>query len=256
MSPNLIAERAVVVMGKRPVPGRVKTRLGLPPEAAATLYAAFLRDVFRAVGRALALRPGRAVFAVALEPGETVAVAEGLAPPGWRVVAQEGRDLGERMRHAWRMSQARHAVVMGSDLPTLEPERIVEALDVLERGPSKAEPPRAASPTLRDGRSAVRSGPPLAVFVPALDGGYVLVGLSRDEPALFSGIPWSTSTVMADTARAAERARVPLVRLAPAADVDAPEDLERLRFEVRPDSHTARALVGLGFVVPSGTGEV
>ena len=36
-----------------------------------------------------------------------------------------------------------------------------------------------------------------AVFGPALDGGYTLVGLRRATPALFDAMPWSTAAVMA-----------------------------------------------------------
>ena len=38
-----------------------------------------------------------------------------------------------------------------------------------------------------------------AVIHPAQDGGYVLLGLNRFDPILFSGIAWSTSAVAAET---------------------------------------------------------
>ena len=38
-----------------------------------------------------------------------------------------------------------------------------------------------------------------AVIHPARDGGYVLLGLARTDPSLFSGIAWSTDTVAAAT---------------------------------------------------------
>lgn len=216
--------RAVVVMGKLPRPGRVKTRLQLPGEVAARLYRAFLFDVFARVQTALSLRPGHGVFACALEPGDTLAEAEALTPDGWTLVVQSGADLGERMRHAWRSGQAKAALVMGSDLPTLPAARIVEAFDALEAH--------------GEGRRAV--------FIPADDGGYVLFGLARDEPALFQGIAWSTATVMETTAAAAEQAGIELIRLASHADVDGPEDLRRVAREAPPDTHTARAIVALG----------
>lgn len=213
-------KRAAVVMGKLPKPGRVKTRLQLPPEVAARLYRAFLQDVFATVDGALLQRPGQAVFACALEPGEGLQEAAELAPDGWSVVAQEGEELGARMRHAWRSGEAQQALVLGSDLPTLPAQRLVEAFDVLEE------------------REA-------AVFVPAEDGGYMVVGMRRDLPALFRGIPWSTPSVMAATEAAAKAANIEIVRLAAHWDVDHPEDLVRLVQVVRPESHTGRALAGL-----------
>ena len=38
-----------------------------------------------------------------------------------------------------------------------------------------------------------------AVLIPAEDGGYVMVGLQQPQAALFEGMRWSTSTVMAET---------------------------------------------------------
>lgn len=218
-------ERALVVMGKLPRPGRVKTRLGLAPEVAAELYRAFLLDVFDVAAAALAYRPGRRVFACALEPGaglgnDPLEEARALAPAGWSVVPQVGEDLGARMRHAWRAGQAKKTLVIGSDLPSLPARRIVDAFDAL--------------------------GPGRVVFVPALDGGYVLVGLTEDTPLLFEGIAWSTPTVLEASRRAAARAGLEVVTLPPQGDVDAPEDLERLRGELSSRSRTAVLLASLG----------
>jgi glycosyltransferase A (GT-A) superfamily protein (DUF2064 family) len=45
-----------------------------------------------------------------------------------------------------------------------------------------------------------------AVFVPALDGGYALIGLRRPEASLFDGMPWSTARVMPESRERAQRA--------------------------------------------------
>ncbi|MEO1339462.1 MAG: hypothetical protein AAFV29_27730, partial [Myxococcota bacterium] len=75
------ADRAIVVMGKIPRPGRVKTRLtrGITPEAAAHLYRAFLQDTFRLVDRVRS-PDCRRVFACALADDETLDAARALAP--------------------------------------------------------------------------------------------------------------------------------------------------------------------------------
>jgi glycosyltransferase A (GT-A) superfamily protein (DUF2064 family) len=67
-----------------------------------------------------------------------------------------------------------------------------------------------------------------AVFVPALDGGYVLVGLTQAQPEIFADIPWSTAHVMAETRIRARRAGLQWLELEPVADVDEPRDLEHL----------------------------
>ena len=67
-----------------------------------------------------------------------------------------------------------------------------------------------------------------AVFIPAKDGGYVLVGLRQPQPGLFHGIDWSTERVMAQTRQRAHALGVALRELAPLWDVDTPDDLARL----------------------------
>jgi glycosyltransferase A (GT-A) superfamily protein (DUF2064 family) len=70
-----------------------------------------------------------------------------------------------------------------------------------------------------------------AVFVPALDGGYALVGLTCPAPTLFAGMAWSTSRVMADTRERARRAGLRWAELPPVADIDEPADLAHVPTE-------------------------
>ena len=73
---------------------------------------------------------------------------------------------------------------------------------------------------LRDGHDAV--------FIPAEDGGYVLVGLRQAHPRLFENIDWGSGQVMAQTrdrlAGLGLRWAEPLTLW----DVDRPADLARL----------------------------
>jgi uncharacterized protein len=66
------------------------------------------------------------------------------------------------------------------------------------------------------------------VVIPVDDGGYGLIGMQRPQPALFEGMTWSTSSVMAETRR--RLARLGLCWREPARlwDVDRPADLDRL----------------------------
>jgi glycosyltransferase A (GT-A) superfamily protein (DUF2064 family) len=74
-----------------------------------------------------------------------------------------------------------------------------------------------------------------AVFVPALDGGYGLVGLKRPQPALFDGMAWSHPQVMADTRARAAAAGLRLAELPPLHDIDEPADLVHLPAAWRAD---------------------
>jgi glycosyltransferase A (GT-A) superfamily protein (DUF2064 family) len=80
-----------------------------------------------------------------------------------------------------------------------------------------------------------------AVLGPAEDGGYTLIGLSRCEPGLLAGLPWSTDQTLAATrARLLDRGYT--VALAPRwFDVDRQEDLDRLATLLRSDEITAPA---------------
>ena len=62
-------------------------------------------------------------------------------------------------------------------------------------------------------------------FIPALDGGYVLVGLRRAAPALFADMSWSTSEVMQATRNRARIQGLRWIELDPVANVDEPADL-------------------------------
>ncbi len=214
--------RAVVVMGKIPRAGRVKTRL-CPPltgAQAATLYRAFLADVFAFVE---ADAPdARHVFSCALAEGDTLTAARALAPRRWEVVAQRGDGLGARIAHARDMGAATRVVILGSDAPTMAPGRLGLAFEALETHD--------------------------AVFGPTEDGGYDLIGLAGPHAALLEGIPWSTPDVMAATERAADGAELAIVKLDVGYDVDRAEDLDRALADARRLGrvHTARAIEGLG----------
>jgi glycosyltransferase A (GT-A) superfamily protein (DUF2064 family) len=68
-----------------------------------------------------------------------------------------------------------------------------------------------------------------AVVYPAEDGGYVLIGMRRPVPALFAGMSWSTTEVMAETRRRMRYHRLAWQEPVTLWDVDVPEDLPRLR---------------------------
>ena len=195
---------AVLVFARAPVPGAVKSRLspGLAPVQAARLYAAMLD---RAVASACASLAGPVTVHCAPDTRHR-AFATLAARYGVALASQHGDDLGERMQRALADAVATHgaAVLMGSDAPMLDAPRV-----------------RAAADALRDGVPAC--------FVPAVDGGYALVGLATaPPPELFRDVPWGGPEVM----------RVSRTRLralgwswwesSPVRDVDRIQDLDLL----------------------------
>lgn len=243
MSNSIRSERAVVVMGRLPRAGQVKTRL-VPPltaEEAARLYRAFLLDVFRLVDRAHEEAGPRAfdrVFACALEPKarpEDGGQIEALVPRGWRGAIQRGDDLGARIAASADDAGAARVVVIGSDSPTMPPSRIAQAFDALE--------------ARRSDRAHRR-----AVLGPADDGGYYLIGFDAPAPPeLFSDMPWSSPALMARTRERAKASGVELLELAQGYDVDTLADLERAFADANlPESNAAETSAAIRELLASG----
>jgi uncharacterized protein len=195
---------AILVFAKAPRPGLVKTRMTPPfsPSEAAEFYACLLDDVLETTAES-ARRLGLDAV-VAVHPAEACAEIARRAPPIFRVVAQCGQDLAQRMR--WAVSEAAAGgfspvLLRGSDSPTLGPSTIEEALATLKKMD--------------------------VVISPDLDGGYNLIGLRTPAPALFDH-PMSTGSVVADTLASTSRLGLQARVLAGGFDLDTAADLRWL----------------------------
>lgn len=215
-------------MAKAPEPGRVKTRLipALGAEGAARLARRMLAETVDQAIRAgvgpvevcaapdaahplfAALRdapaggdPAAAQAALAARTARTARTANG-ARPAWS--SQGDGDLGERMDRASRRALAHdpRVLVIGTDAPRLDAVRLQEAAEALARHD--------------------------VVVIPALDGGYVLIGLSRPLPELFEAMPWSTPAVMEETRRRLRQHALRWWEGAALPDVDEPGDLRQV----------------------------
>jgi len=184
----------VVVMVKVPRPGRVKTRLarGIGAVPAAWWYR---HQVARLLRR---LRDPRWRIVLAVSPD-----AEGLAARAWPAdlpcMGQGGGDLGARM--ARLLSLPGQVIVIGSDIPGVTRAHLARAVRTLAR---------------QD-----------AVFGPALDGGYWLIGLGPRPapPGVLRGVRWSGPHALADSLATLGDRRVGLVDTL--GDVDSAADLAR-----------------------------
>ena len=124
----------------------------------------------------------------------------------WRVpvprVRQGRGDLGVRMHRACARVRHGYVVIVGSDIPGVGAADVAAAFQVL--------------------------GDADAVFGPALDGGYWLVGMGPRRPARpFAGVRWSTEHTLADTLANFHGRRVAMLR--PMRDVDTADDLRAIR---------------------------
>jgi rSAM/selenodomain-associated transferase 1 len=201
--PDPLHQVQVALLAKAPIPGLAKTRLApaLGMRGAARLQRQLTRQALR-TALAAALGPvtlwctpdARHRFFRALQ-----------RTAGVRCLVQPGGDLGERMHCAFRMHCMQGPLLLiGTDCPVLRPEDL-----------------RQAAQALIDGADVV--------LQPAEDGGYVLVGLRRPQPAIFLGMTWSTDKVMAETRQRSCEAGLRLHELDTLWDLDRPQDLERWR---------------------------
>jgi len=191
----------VVVFGREPVPGRVKSRLaaGVGEEVAALVYRELLGHTLRVVSSAAA----DVVLALAEPPAR-----------GWRperavaVEVQVAGGLGRRLADTFSRRFAegyRRVVVVGSDCPELAPRHLRAAFDGLAMHP--------------------------VVLGPAWDGGYWLVGARAPGMDLFSDIPWSTGQVMEATRARLRAMGVGWLELERLHDLDTDADLRRVLAE-------------------------
>jgi uncharacterized protein len=196
------AQPILLVFVKYPEPGKVKTRLAaeLGAEAAAALYREWVGIVLRAVQ---AVRSGARV----------VGHFDG-APAGefaewdqyvdlW--LEQPGGPLGFRLAAAfdWAHDRGHPVVAIGTDCLDLDAGHITSAINLLHEHD--------------------------AVFGPAADGGYYLVGTRRRIPGFFEAVRWSSPHTLADHLARAHHLGCQYVLLPTLTDIDTAADWRAYR---------------------------
>lgn len=202
----------VLVFGREPSPGKVKTRLaaGIGDPAAVRVYEVLLRNSVE----------------VAAESGAVVELwltaAPSLAfdvPPSASLAVQRGACLGERMADAFRRSfddGADKVVLIGSDCPQMTEKHLQQAMA-----------------GLNDRR---------VVLGPAKDGGYWLVAQRPPGVDLFSDVPWSDPDTLAATRKRLVTSGVEWSELDSLLDLDTVEDLEAVIADQRTPVDVVRRL--------------
>lgn len=186
-------------MAKSPVAGRVKRRLGREIGAAASIH--FYRNCLSHTALRL-VQDKRWRTLLAIDPDRDVEV--GFEPSRQKLarMKQGDGDLGQRMRRLFAALPPGPAIIVGSDIPAIEPEHIAQAFRLLGRND--------------------------AVFGPAPDGGYWLIGFKRTPKALapFAGVRWSSPHALADTLANLKSRRVAFAAML--SDVDSKDDYRNL----------------------------
>ncbi|HVL11692.1 MAG TPA: TIGR04282 family arsenosugar biosynthesis glycosyltransferase [Gemmata sp.] len=187
----------VLVFLKYPEPGRVKTRLAatVGDDRAAELYRDWLTQVLTTLQP---LRPDIAIVgAIDGAPAEQFADWRPLVDRWWQ---QPAGDLGTRLDAAFREAHETGApvVAVGTDCLELDAQLVRDAFAIL---------------TSHD-----------AVFGPATDGGYYLVGSSRYLDGFFDGVRWSSPETLSDHTRRCENRGFSHDFLATLPDIDTWDD--------------------------------
>jgi len=185
---------AVGIFAKPPYPGSVKTRLipDIGAAKAASVYRYCLEytlQVVRASGLEYQLFLSETCDDALFQQEEHR--------------LQKGDDLGQRMYHAFQElldTASDGALIIGTDCLDLTPMHLQDA-----------------ARSLADHE---------LVLIPALDGGYALIGCTTIEPGLFRDLRWSTDKVYRQTVTNAQRLNYRVASLETLRDIDTLQDLE------------------------------
>lgn len=195
-----MSSTAIILFGRYPHPGKVKTRLAstLGDHQAAAIYKACCENIFAQLEE-IDVEIQR-FFCFADE--SDAASIQGWVPHSFTCIPQRGANLGERMSNAvaYVFGLASQGVILiGTDVPDISSRLIRQAIEDLETAD-------------------------LAIG-PSHDGGYYLFGMRRYFPGLFEDIPWSSDRVLAGTLGAIQRQELSYALLPELIDIDTEKDL-------------------------------
>jgi len=167
--------KKLIIFTKYPENGRVKTRL------AETLGEAFASEFYKMCAgyifnECIKLKRSGIDLLIFYAEEEDRNKIRGWVPESFELVRQEGENLGERMYNAFShllKFNAEKAVLIGTDIPDISSSLIEKSFEYLDDHE--------------------------AVIGPSSDGGYYLIGLSKLNKDIFTGIQWSTGKVLENT---------------------------------------------------------
>lgn len=218
----------LLVFARIPRAGSTKTRLipAVGADGAAAVYEELAQRTLQQARSFLSRMGTRCTVFIT---GGTIDEAKDVFGADFDYCLQCEGGLSERLRHAIRYAFAwgtEKVIIVGSDCPGLTESDLQCASDALQEAD--------------------------VVIGPALDGGYYLIGMKREEPGLFQDIDWSTSQVFAQTAARVRGLQLRLHTLRELGDVDYPEDLLVLRLHSRNMSRYLQTHRGrLSVVIPA-----
>ncbi len=193
-------DEALIVFLKIPQKGRVKTRLATDTDddTALKVYKKLISLTF---DRAAAYEKADVHLFFTGERGGDEAI-----PERFFIHSQKGENLGARMTNAFRKILGKgysKVCIIGSDCPELESSHLGDAFSALD---------------------AVD-----VVVGPARDGGYYLLGMKKDDTAVFGLERWSHADVFEQTMQIIKEKKLSYAQLRQLSDLDDITDYNRLK---------------------------
>lgn len=194
-----LAQTTLIIFAKAPVAGHVKTRM--QPFLSTHQSAQLHRNL---IEKTLSVVTGCKIPQIELWVGsdhDYWSLMLGTYQHNISIHLQQGEDLGQRLLFASQSALARSAAVLmiGTDCPDIDEDYLNTAAELL---------------TTKH-----------AVLGPAMDGGYVLLGVKDVLPGLFQHIEWGGDKVCQHTRQRLQAHNLEWVELDVLNDIDRPEDL-------------------------------
>lgn len=191
-------KRALIIMTRAPLLGRVKTQIALELGDPVALEAH--RILGSLVTRAVSDVPN-CDKVIAFTPSIAAVATRQWLGRGFEFESQSAGDLGDRMASAISRRfdlRANRVVLVGIDCPEINSTIVEQAFDLL-------------------GHTDV-------VFGPNCNGGYYLVGVRRPLPLLFAGLPWGSDTILRLSLERASSLGASVALLDERRDIDTADD--------------------------------
>lgn len=210
----------LILFTRYPEPGKTKTRLipVLGEKGAADLQRYMAEDI---LNRLIVLQRNHSIKIEVRYAGGSRSLMEEWLGTEVRYTPQREGDLGERMRHAFTDAfqvGTEKAVIIGTDSPDIPEDIVRTSFHLL---------------TLNH-----------AVIGPAYDGGYYLIGFSRDsfESEVFKDIQWGRGTVCKTTVNILKKSGRSVHLLPKKRDIDTVDDLRNLIKSKNKDLMTSKTI--------------
>ena len=191
--------QALIIFARNLIEGQVKTRLAatLGNEVALDIYKQLLKKVQQTVQ--------------SLNRDKIVFYSDYIEEDIWdkdvyKKRVQQGDSLGKRMENAFKSSFVegyQKLVIIGTDCPGINETILENAFAKLEEYD--------------------------IVIGPAIDGGYYLLGMTKESPCLFQNIPWSTQVVFEQTIDICKKHSLSYFVLPELSDIDEEKDLQHFK---------------------------